>query len=86
MKKLFIFLFLLIALTMDVSAAQVTGSYDYTNERLTGFSMTRKVPVIGLSEMEKANNALATVFDRTPPHAEPVLVNIRSITNYPRQK
>lgn len=76
MQQLFIFLFLLIALTVDVPAAQLTGSYDYTTERLTGFSMTRKVPVVGLSEMEKANNALARAFDRTPPHAEPVLVYI----------
>ena len=76
MKNLLIALFLLIALTVDVPAAELTNTYDYTQERLTGFSMDRKVPVVGLSEMEKANNALARVFGRTEPHVQPVLVQV----------
>lgn len=49
----------------------------------TNYSGVQYVPVVGLSEMEKANNALATVFDRSKPHAQPVLVQV---INYPRHK
>lgn len=82
MKQLFVFLFLLIALTVDVPAANSVYVPE-TKPHLSGHSAIRYVPVVGLSEMEKANNALARVFGRTPPHAEPVLVQI---INYPSQK
>jgi predicted nucleotide-binding protein (sugar kinase/HSP70/actin superfamily) len=49
----------------------------------SSFSNVKYVPIVGLSEMEKANNALATIFDRPRPHVQPVLVQI---INYPSLK
>lgn len=73
----------ILALIVTTSSAQ-----DKQYKQLSGLSMD-KPRITGLSELEKANNALASVFGRTLPHPEQtVIVNdgllYKGTTNHAR--
>lgn len=65
----------LLAVGPSSAAEEITyTSGDLTTHTIRGLSMDRPSTVT-LSEMEKANNALARVFGRVEPHvAQPIII------------
>lgn len=71
---LIIGLSLLIASTSNAGEPVTYTSGDLTTHTMRGLSLDRPSTVT-LSEMEKANNALARVFGRVEPHvAQPIVI------------
>ncbi len=60
--------------TLNVGADKTYRVIEYVKSGVSGVSFDRATQPYALSEMEKANNALARVMGRTTPHVQPATV------------